>query len=173
MPVSFILISPVGVDPLLSRVRIRKSHSTSWEILRLVTVYNATVHVLLCWVTLMPGSDHGGSGASGSVSPGSLDGTPLVWRTGMHYFSIFDISPKRYLRLLGRNGSEEDRESAEESEDRPEEVELEDENPWAFMTTGLHQNARITEDVHLRILECAHPRWYDHLLRLSHKLSVE
>ena len=69
----------------------------------------------------------------------------------MHYFNIFDISPKRYLRLLGRNGSEEDRGSAEESEDRPEEVELEDENPWASMTTGLHQ-WRITEDVHLRML---------------------
>ena len=88
------IICPGGVDPLLSRVRIRKSHATSWEILRLVTVYNATAHVLLCWVTLMPGS---------------------------------------------------------------------------VMTAGLHHGV-VTEDIRLRILECAHPRWYDHLIRLSHKL---
>ena len=82
------------------------------------------------------------------------------------------IQHKCYRDFLGWNGSEQDGESDEGSEDRPEEVELEDENPWASMTAGLHHGV-VTEDIRLRILECAHPRWYDHLIRLSHKLSVD
>ena len=69
--------------------------------------------------------------------------------------------------FVGRNGSEQDRGSDQGSEDRPEEVVLEDENPAA-----LHHGV-VTEDIRLRILECAHPRWYDHLIRFSHKLSVD
>ena len=44
--------------------------------------------------------------------------------------------------------------------------------PGSVMTAGLHHGV-VTEDIRLRILECTHPRWYDHLIRLSHKLSVD
>ena len=76
--------------------------------------------------------------------------------------------------LLGWAESHEDLQQSEEEseEDEPEEAVLEEEevSPWDTMFRHVPS---VADDLRKRIIECAHPRWYDLLFHLAHKLSVK